>query len=265
MALAALGVSLGCENSTAPRPSFDLVSLTGDVIVKATTTGSNLPSGYTATLDLVASRSVPANGSATFAGQSQGSHSVQLSGVAKNCTVISENPQVVTLVGSSVTASFTVSCTGTPTTGGTEISGSGQIGQGPAIVGISQVDQFSFDVRSDLTGTALIKHFSEPAPDGGPETLTVNHATDPATMVTSFLTTSSACSDPSRGAEYHAIARFNNGPNGSPGSLLHVRIVACDYDASGGGGPDFFGYFVQENGFQSTGYLTSGDIVKSTY
>ncbi|HVH68415.1 MAG TPA: hypothetical protein VM716_11140, partial [Gemmatimonadales bacterium] len=114
LALAALGAALGCRDATAPRPSAGLLPpLTGDVIVSVSTTGASLPGGYTATLDLLQSRSVPANGSTTFSGVLAGAHTVQLSDVAQNCTVASANPQVVTLVGSSVTASFTVSCSAT--------------------------------------------------------------------------------------------------------------------------------------------------------
>src|SRR5260370_21233661 len=171
------------------------------------------------------------DGSTTFNNVPPATYQVTLSAVPATCTVTSANPQSVTVqAGQTATTAFSVSCTATR---GTEISGTGQIGQGLAIVGM-KVDGFNFDVRSDLTGTVLIKHYSEPAPDGGPETLTVNQATDPATMVTTFLTTSSVCTDPNRGAEFFAVARYNNGPNGSPGGLLHVRVVACDYDAAAG-------------------------------
>nr|UXE46024.1 hypothetical protein Hi04_10k_c554_00023 [uncultured bacterium] len=241
----------------------------GTLTVSNTTTGSAPGTNYTVTASATVNGSpvsgqnqMAPNGSTTFNNVPPATYQVTLSAVPANCTVTSANPQSVPVqAGQTATTAFSVNCTATGP--GTEISGTGQIGQGPAVVG-SKVDGFSFDVRSDLTGTLLIKHYSEPAPDGGPETLTVN-ATDPATMVTSFLTTSSVCSDPSKGAEFFATARYNNGPNGSPGSLLHVRVVACDYDATAGGGTDFWGYLVQENGFQSTGYLTSGDIVKSTF
>src|SRR5439155_794488 len=71
------------------------------------------PNGYTATLDLLQSQSVPTNGSTTFSGVLLGVHAVQLSGVASNCSLNSSNPQTVTLTGSSATASFSVNCTAT--------------------------------------------------------------------------------------------------------------------------------------------------------
>src|SRR5438132_1701820 len=110
-----VGWALGCDNPASPKPSADLLPpLTGSIKVSAPTTGSDLdPNGYTATLDLLQSQSVPTNGSTTFSGVLVGVHPVQLSGVASNCSLNSSNPQTVTLTGSSATASFSVNCTAT--------------------------------------------------------------------------------------------------------------------------------------------------------
>src|SRR5436190_16289893 len=113
-----VGWALGCENPASTRPSTDLLRslapLTRDIIVAANTDGSDLdPNGYTATLDLTKSQSLPTNGSTTFSGVLEGAHVVQLSGVASNCTVNTKNPLPVTLVGSSTTATFSVTCTAT--------------------------------------------------------------------------------------------------------------------------------------------------------
>ena len=110
-----VGWALGCDNPASPKPSADLLPpLTGSIKVSAPTTGSDLdPNGYTATLDLLQSQSVPTNGSTTFSGVLLGVHAVQLSGVASNCSLNSSNPQTVTLTGSSATASFSVNCTAT--------------------------------------------------------------------------------------------------------------------------------------------------------
>src|SRR6266480_2970312 len=111
----AVGWALGCENPASTRPSTDLLPpLTGDIIVAANTDGSDLdPNGYTATLDLTKSQSLPTNGSTTFSGVLEGAHVVQLSGVASNCTVNTKNPLPVALVGSSTTATFSVTCAAT--------------------------------------------------------------------------------------------------------------------------------------------------------
>src|SRR5947208_13777493 len=107
-----VGWALGCDNPASPKPSAGLLPpLTGDITVSAPTTGSSLdPNGYTATLDLLQSQSVPTNGSTTFSGVLLGVHAVQLSGVASNCGLNSSNPQTVTLTGSSATVSFSVNC-----------------------------------------------------------------------------------------------------------------------------------------------------------
>src|SRR5881396_1459010 len=110
-----VGWALGCDNPASPQPSADLLPpLTGSIKVSAPTTGSDVdPNGYTATLDLLQSQSVPTNGSTTFSGVLLGVHAVQLSGVASNCSLNSSKPQTVTLTGSSATASFSVNCTAT--------------------------------------------------------------------------------------------------------------------------------------------------------
>ena len=92
-----VGWALGCDNPASPRPSAALLPpLTGNITVAATTSGSNLdPDGYTATVDLLQSRSVPANASTTFGGLLLGVHVVQLSGVASNCSLNSSNPQKI--------------------------------------------------------------------------------------------------------------------------------------------------------------------------
>src|SRR5947199_1676793 len=110
-----VGWALGCDNPTSPPPSADVrPPLTGSNRSSAPTTGSSLdPNGYTATLDVLQSQSVPTNGSTTFSGVLLGVHAVQLSGVASNCSLNSSNPQTVTLTGSSASASFSVNCTAT--------------------------------------------------------------------------------------------------------------------------------------------------------
>src|SRR5439155_20435794 len=76
----AVGWALGCENPTSTRPSTDLLPpLTGDIIVAANTDGADLdPNGYTATLDLTKSQSLPTNASTTFSGVPGGSPVAQL-------------------------------------------------------------------------------------------------------------------------------------------------------------------------------------------
>jgi hypothetical protein len=96
------------------------LSQTGSLTVSTATTGSDLdPDGYTATVDGdgASAKPVGVNGSVTFTGLGAGSHTVELSGLATNCTT-SDSPQTVTVTaGSTVTAPITVTCQALATTG----------------------------------------------------------------------------------------------------------------------------------------------------
>src|SRR5207248_1123319 len=84
----------------------------GNLAVTTSTTGSSLPSGYTATVDGSQSQTIGANSSVTFSNLSAGSHSVALTNVAGNCAMSGSNPQTVTVPsGGTVSASFSLSCT----------------------------------------------------------------------------------------------------------------------------------------------------------
>jgi hypothetical protein len=85
---------------------------TGDVRVSVSTSGSSQDTdGYTVSVDGGVGQSITANGSRTIQDLTLGQHSVQLGGIAPNCTVASENPTSVTVTaGQTATVSFTVSC-----------------------------------------------------------------------------------------------------------------------------------------------------------
>jgi len=106
-ALSLLTVCEGCAG-TSPTPPAG----TADLTVSTATTGSNVDSdGYTVTVDGGSSRAIGIAGSVTFTGLAAGSHSVQLGGVAGNCTVDGPNPQTVSVpAGGTAQASFAVSC-----------------------------------------------------------------------------------------------------------------------------------------------------------
>src|SRR5206468_2687302 len=93
-------------------------ALTGSVRVTTSTTGASLDGdGYTETVRARRSQPITINNSTgvTFAGLSVGDHTVQLSGVAANCTVTAPNPRTVTVTaGATAPTAFAVSCS-TPT------------------------------------------------------------------------------------------------------------------------------------------------------
>ncbi|PYP79381.1 MAG: hypothetical protein DMD25_05405 [Gemmatimonadetes bacterium] len=97
---------------------------TGNLAVTTNTTGSNLdPDGYTLTVDGGQSKAIGINNTVSISGLSPGDHSVQLNGVAQNCTVSGSNPRTVSITaGSTTTTTFTVSCAAT--TGNLTVSNS---------------------------------------------------------------------------------------------------------------------------------------------
>jgi tricorn protease-like protein len=98
---------------TAPA-NFDVTcsAVTGALEVTTVTVGDTLdPNGYTLTLDATTAEAIAINGTVTFPGLEPGSHSVELSGVAKNCSVSGENPRTVTItVAETTPVSFGISC-----------------------------------------------------------------------------------------------------------------------------------------------------------
>src|SRR6266550_1101502 len=88
---------------------------TGDLTVTAATTGLDLdPNGYTVTVDGGQSRSLGINTSTTYSGLTALSHTVELTGIAGNCTVSGQNPRTVTVATSGTTTTFAITCAALP-------------------------------------------------------------------------------------------------------------------------------------------------------
>src|SRR5207249_11523773 len=95
------------------RAAFTIgcAAATGSLTVTTTTTGSNLPAGYTVTLDTGQSGAIGANDSVTATGIAAGDHAVTLSGLPGNCSLASPNPQAFTIAaGTTTQVGFTISC-----------------------------------------------------------------------------------------------------------------------------------------------------------
>lgn len=223
----------------------------GSLTVTTTSTGSNLdPDGYTVTVDGSFSQAIATtNDSVTFTGPA-GDHPVALSGLASNCTVSGANPRTVTVpADGTATTTFSVTC-GAPQE---SVIGRGQIGMGSTTPG-NNVQTFDFDVRADLTGRFTGTDYSD-LHDGRPATLTTDPSTDPATSITAYRNSSSACSDPSHGMEFDAVGREDTG------HVVSYTVVVCD-DGPAGSGMDFFSAFIPSEGFGRSGIVTSGNVVK---
>ncbi len=226
----------------------------GGLAVTTSTSGSNLdPDGYTVTVDGTTRQPIATNGSVTFTGLAEADHRVALSGVAANCTVSAPNPRTVSVPAGTAATTFAVTCDTLQASG--EVVGKGQLGIGSATPG-SYVQAFDFDVRADLTGRFTATDYSDIHTDGRPASLTTDPSTDPATSITAYRNTSSACSDPSSGAEFDAVGRENEG------ELVGYTVEVCD-NGPAGSGTDFWSVVIPSEGYRRSGNVTSGDIVKS--
>jgi N-acetylneuraminic acid mutarotase len=97
----AVAFSVTCE--TAP---------TGSIEVRTTTTGSGLdPDGYTFTVASGAPQPIGANATVSSGSLAPGNYSVQLAGVAGNCTLEGTNPRAVTVTANNTTqVAFAITC-----------------------------------------------------------------------------------------------------------------------------------------------------------
>src|SRR5437667_5083230 len=87
---------------------------TGDLTVTNSTSGQDLdPDGYTVTVDGGQSRSLGVTASTTYT-LTAASHTVELSGIAANCTVSGQNPRTVTVPTGGTTTTFSITCTALP-------------------------------------------------------------------------------------------------------------------------------------------------------
>jgi hypothetical protein len=111
-------VTAGQTDTVAFSVSCTLIPpTTGTLTVTTSTTGSDLdPDGYTVTVDGTNSQAIGDNSNGvTFPGLSAASHTVELTGVASNCTVSGTNPRNVTVVaGSGGSTAFAVTCAAPP-------------------------------------------------------------------------------------------------------------------------------------------------------
>jgi Tol biopolymer transport system component len=120
---------------------------TGSIGITTQTTGSSLdPDGYTVSVDGGSGQAIGTNGTLTVPGLAPGNHSVQLAGVATNCTVGAPNPRTVAVTsGATASTTFQVTC-------GAAGSGSLQVTTTTTTPGVLQ-DPNGYNVRVD-GGTA---------------------------------------------------------------------------------------------------------------
>jgi hypothetical protein len=135
-----------------------------------------------------------------------------------------------------------------------EIRGTGSIGTGDATPGSSRQD-FDFDITPDLAGHLNLTDWSVVRSATEVGKLTVS-ASDPGTWFSAFRDGSTACADPTHGVEVDGTGRLDTG------ALLPFTLSVCD-DGSAGSGVDFLRFYSPSGGYERSGNLSSGDLVKS--
>lgn len=100
-------LAVGCSDTNAPT--------TGGLNVSVTTTGGDLDlDGYLVTVDGAGPQPVAASGQVALLGLATGSHAIELSGVAINCTVTGGTSRSITIIGGETAElSFAVACVAT--------------------------------------------------------------------------------------------------------------------------------------------------------
>lgn len=112
-ALALTFAGSGCGGDSPTEPSSPS---TGDLTVSVSTTGPDPdPDGYIVTLDNERTSRVDANGDTEFSSLSTGSHVLELSDVASQCSITGDNPRTVTIsAGETTPTTFDLTCTVSP-------------------------------------------------------------------------------------------------------------------------------------------------------
>ena len=113
-------VTAGGTTAVSFTVTCSAIITTGALVVSASTTGSDLdPDGYLVTLDgnAAAAQPIGVNGSLTFSALASGSHTVELSGFAPNCSVDASSKTAIIMAGQTASLSFTLTCAPIVTTG----------------------------------------------------------------------------------------------------------------------------------------------------
>ena len=104
-------VTVNAGGSTPVAMTVACSALVGAIEVTVSTTGEDIPGGYTLVLDGGKTQGVDANGSVTFTSVAVGSHEVELTDLPANCSVTGANPSSIEVAfGAQTTAAMEVQC-----------------------------------------------------------------------------------------------------------------------------------------------------------
>jgi hypothetical protein len=129
---------------------------TGSLRIVTVTTGAALDAdGYLFSVDGAAGRPIGTNASVTLANIPQGQHTVQLQGLAPNCSVTGNNPLGAAVgAGETVRVAFAVTCTST--SGGLRVTVSGLPSGVSAAVSVTGPNSFSQTLTATRTLDNLV-------------------------------------------------------------------------------------------------------------
>jgi len=100
----ALALTAGCGDDTTEP-------VVADLVITAASSGADIDAdGYTVTVNNTLTQNIAANGSSTFSNLATGDYSVELGGLADNCSVDGTNPRTVTVSNDGGATSFSVVC-----------------------------------------------------------------------------------------------------------------------------------------------------------
>ena len=121
LGLSILSGAISCEGDSGTGPESPS---TGAIEVTLSTSGVDLdPDGYLVTVNGSQSQSIGVSGSVTFSDLTPGEQTVELTGLAPNCSVAGDNPRSVTVTaGETAQTVFAVTCTGLSSTGSISVS-----------------------------------------------------------------------------------------------------------------------------------------------
>src|SRR5437763_6705815 len=217
---------------------------TGDLTVTAATTGQDLdPDGYTVTVDGGQSRSLGVNTSTTYSGLTATSHTVELTGIAGNCTLSGQNPRTVSVPTSGTTTTFTITCaalTGSLTVT-TSTSGPNAPSSYTVTVDGSQSKSIAASGNVSYGGLATGSHTVQL--NGVPSNCSVAEA-NPQTVTVSAGSTAQAsfaitCAAPPFGGATHLL--FTDDPQTVQAGQAMPPVRATVYDGSGNEVAGFIG------------------------
>ncbi|MGD8700580.1 MAG: DPP IV N-terminal domain-containing protein, partial [Gemmatimonadales bacterium] len=106
--------AIDVDTSLTAEVTYNVIcsALTGSLAVTTVTDGDTLdPDGYTITVDGAQSRAIDANEVLTIPNVPKGSHTIELTGIARNCTALDPNPRDISItVGGTTHETFHITC-----------------------------------------------------------------------------------------------------------------------------------------------------------